>query len=71
MTTYRPDEEAYYTELKVLIVHQTDKAVLVDIDGDGTWIPWSQIEDNGEDFRDGYEGTMYVTEWFCLKEGLS
>lgn len=61
-----------YIELEVRVVTNTDKAVLVRLeDGEETWIPWSQVEDNGEGFRFGYEGPMYVTEWFAEKEGLA
>lgn len=61
-----------YVELEVTVKYRTDKAVLVEIDGcEELWIPFSQIEDNGEDFVRGYEGLMYVTEWFCEKEGLA
>lgn len=60
-----------YVELEVSVLRKTDKAVHVDIDGEKHWIPFSQIEDNGEDFTDGYEGAIYVTEWFAEKEGLT
>lgn len=61
-----------YVELEVEIVTSTDKAVLVRTeDGEEKWIPWSQIEDNGEDFKEkGLIVTMYVSEWFCKNEGL-
>ena len=60
-----------YVELEVLVKHQTDKAVLVEVDGEEVWIPWSQVEDNGEEFKNGYEGIMYVTRWFADKEELT
>lgn len=58
----------------VKIIGKTDKAVLIkfldDDDKDEIWIPWSVIEDNDEDFIKGYEGKMYIAEWWLQSEGL-
>lgn len=62
-----------YVELKDLeILHQTDNAVKI-LTSDGTehWVPWSQIEDNGENFKNGYVGKMYISKWFAEKEELT
>lgn len=53
-----------YTKIKVSIKTQTDKAVLIENDGGEWWVPWSCVEDNGENFDDDYEGPMYVAQWF-------
>jgi hypothetical protein len=44
---------------------ETDKAYLVEIDGDEYWIPKSQVEDIDE-------GAMVIemTEWIALEKGL-
>jgi hypothetical protein len=44
---------------------ETDKAYLVEIDGDEYWIPKSQVEDI-------HEGAMVIemTEWIALEKGL-
>lgn len=63
-----------YIELAVKVEHATDKAVLVtlpDFDDEVVWIPWSCVEDNGEDFKKGFEGYMHVAEWFAAKEGFA
>ena len=58
-----------YTELvEVEIETQTDKAVLIYWDEEQHWIPWSCIEENGEDFTNGYTGSMFVKTWFYERE---
>lgn len=43
------------------VVRDSGKAVLVEIDGDEYWLPWSCIEDNGDLDPDG--GSLYLAEW--------
>lgn len=45
------------------IVRETDKAICVRIDNDDFWLPWSQIEDNGE--LDKLRGQLFVRRWIC------
>ena len=54
-----------YGEVHVRIIHQTDMACRVEIEGmdKPAWIPWSAIENNGENFKNGYVGRMYVAKW--------
>lgn len=61
-----------YVEIKgVRLLKQTEKAGHFMLPGKRLcWIPWSQIENNNEDMKDGYEGRIYVTEWFVKKEGI-
>lgn len=61
-----------YEVFHVEITKATDKAVLCEFeDGDeAIWIPRSQIEDNGEDLEEGYEGDIYITEWIAGEKGL-
>ena len=61
-----------YNELEIEVVAKTEKALLcklIEFDEEEEWIPFSQIEDNDEDFKEGWEGTIYVTEWLCKKNG--
>lgn len=51
--------------------HETEKALLVDIDGEEKWIPKSQIHDDSEVYENGHEGTLVITGWFAKKEGLA
>ena len=56
----------------VLIVKETDKALLVQLKKPAKeiWIPLSQISDP-DDYREGNtNGTISVKEWFATKEGL-
>jgi hypothetical protein len=54
------------------VTRETDKAILVVVDGDEEWIPKSVIDDDSEvhsmkSGRDG--GTMLVAEWFARSKG--
>ena len=42
---------------------ETDKAVLLIVDGDEFWVPLSQCEDNGE--LDEFDGRIYITQWMA------
>jgi len=48
------------------VIHTTDSAVLVDIDGEEIWIPKSALE------RDVIWSDMeiYVAEWFLNRKGI-
>lgn len=66
---------ADYVELCGEVLRTTDKACLLRLDDYPAedaelWIPWSQIEDNGENLVPGYKGRLYVQRWFAEKEGL-
>lgn len=49
---------------------ETDKALLVDIDGDEYWLPKSQILEDSEVQGKDDVGTLLVTRWWAEKEGL-
>ena len=52
------------------IITETEKAFLVEIEGEQRWIPMSQIADP-EEYRAGdADLEIAVTEWFAKKEGL-
>ena len=51
-------------------VKETEKAILVCIEGDDYWIPKSQVDDDSEVYEDDTNGTLVITEWFASKEGL-
>lgn len=54
----------------VVCKHATDKAILVEIDGEDFWIPQSQITDDSEVWKGGDEGTLVITEWIATQESL-
>lgn len=56
-------------DVEAIIVHRTDKAVLVKADeaADGVWLPLSQVEVDGEP---GGIGTITLPEWLATERGL-
>ena len=60
-----------YVEIKeAMILKKTGGAVLIEVDDEEHWVPWSCVEDNGEDFRVGTRGTIYISEWIAEREGI-
>ena len=53
----------------VLCLRQTDKAILVIVDGEEEWVPQSQVDDDSEVWQEGDEGTLVVSGWFADKKG--
>lgn len=51
-------------------IKATEKALLVEVDGDEVWIPQSQIDDDSEVSKEGDEGKLVISQWFANKEGL-
>lgn len=52
------------------VVKETDKAFLVEIDGEQIWLPKSQIAD-AHDYEEGDENCgMSVTEYIAKEKGL-
>lgn len=54
------DEPAY---IECEVKRSTEKALLVDVDGDEYWLPRSQIVDEGD-------GIVAIPQWLADKEGL-
>ena len=50
--------------------HETDLALLVDIDGEEHWVPKSQIHDDSEIYEKGHTGQLITTRWWAKKVGL-
>lgn len=48
----------------------TEKALLVDIDGDEHWIPQSQIHEDSEVWKKGDEGELVITMYCAKMKGL-
>ena len=54
-------------------IRSTDLACLFEIDGEEIWVPKSVIDWDSSDFGEddeGMDGTVYIAEWFCDKEGI-
>jgi len=55
----------------VTVKRLTDRAVLVEWDGEEYWLPLSQLEENGDNLRAGESGyTLGLTEWICKQKGI-
>ena len=54
----------------VEILKETEKAFLVDLDGEEYWLPKSQILD-ADEYREGDEGTLSISAWIAREKGLS
>lgn len=52
------------------IVRETDKAILVEYDGEDVWLPHSQIREAYK-LEIGTSGvTVEVTAWLCKQKGI-
>lgn len=53
------------------VKYETDKAILVEIEGEDFWVPKSQIDDDSEVFsQKSGTGTLIVSVWWAEKQGL-
>jgi hypothetical protein len=52
------------------VLYNTDRAILVLIDGEKRWIPMSIIGEDSDVWVKGDTGTLYLPKWFCEKEGI-
>lgn len=58
-------------------IRETDRALLVELDGEERWIPKSVIHDDSEvwtmrgDEDEGRKGKLIVKAWFARKEGFA
>ena len=60
-------------EIEVTFLHQTDGAILVNIDGnlkDGEWLPKSQIGWENDEYARGTTITVTAPEWLLEAKGL-
>lgn len=57
-------------------LHETEKAILVEIEGQQLWIPLSQIDASSEicdgcGMKRGEAGTIVMTAWIARQKGLA
>lgn len=54
-------------------VRETEKALLIEIEGTEHWVPKAVIHADSEvfDADDNSEGDLVLEEWFAEKEGLA
>lgn len=54
----------------VVVIKETEKALLVKIEDENHWIPQSQIDDDSEVWKLGDEGVLVISEWLAEQKGL-
>lgn len=54
----------------VLAIKETEYALLVVIEGEDVWIPFSQIDYSSEVQDEKDEGRLVVSEWIAREKGL-
>ncbi len=54
----------------VIVIAETEKALLCNIEGEEIWIPKSQILDESEVIEKGDEGSLIITQWIASEKGL-
>jgi hypothetical protein len=55
----------------VTCLKDTDKAILVEIDGEEYWIPQSQVDDDSEVYQEGDKGVLVISHWIAVQKGLT
>lgn len=65
MPTFRDKVKFDATALR-----STEKALLVQIDGEEHWIPHSQIDDDSEVYKAGDAGELVISEWIAKEKKL-
>ena len=63
-------DDGYITLNDVLVLHVTDAAALVEVDGDPHWIPLSVIRDEAAEADRNNLQDLDVKEWFLRKEEI-
>lgn len=68
----RTDEkqESSFRRVACEVVRQTDKAVLVQVDGEEYWLPLSQLDPSKELPEPDTLGVIHVAEWLAKQEHL-
>lgn len=66
----RDSESKGFIVLEGLILHVTDMAVLVEVDGENHWIPKSMLLDEAVEADRHNVQEIEVKEWFCRKEEI-
>ena len=54
---------------EVTCIAETDKAILVQVDGENCWVPKGQVHDDSEVYAENHVGKLVVTAWFARKVG--
>jgi len=53
-----------------LVTRETDKALLVEVEGEQLWIPKSQVHDDSDVYQDGDHGDLVISRWIAEQKEL-
>lgn len=69
-----------WVTFEAIFLRETEKALLVDVGGEELWVPWSQVDCEGSDFKQGCStegdvragdvGELVLSSWICREKGL-
>ena len=54
----------------VRCIAETDRALLVVVDGEEMWMPQGQVHEDSEVYEKGGEGTLIISKWIAGRKGL-
>lgn len=49
---------------------ESERAILVEIEGDEYWIPKSQVDDDSEVYAKDHSGELVISEWIAEQKGI-
>jgi len=65
------DDQNEEIEVEVeLVVAETEKALLLKVDGEDSWVPRSVIGRDSDELEKGDSGMVFVPQWFIESNGL-
>jgi hypothetical protein len=65
---------------EAIFLRETEKALLVDVEGEELWVPWSQVDCEESSFqpgcategsvKEGDVGRLVLSQWIAREKGL-
>ena len=65
---------------EAIFLRETEKALLVDVEGEELWVPWSQVDCEQSNFtpgcategnvKEGDVGSLVLSRWLAEQKGL-
>jgi hypothetical protein len=49
---------------------ESERAILVEIEGEEIWVPKSQVVNDSEVYKKGDDGVLILTRWICEQKKL-
>lgn len=66
----RPEPDTIEIEVDVPVTKSTEKAIMINYEGETFWIPRVLIQSDSEVKDEGDKGTLIIPQWFADKEGI-